>query len=177
MGNLLFSPNGRIGPSDFLRGLAMLALVAAVIAIAPLINYSLASILSLASLLIAIPTFFILIKRCHDAGKSGWMSILFFIMILFITGLLQYFAQQATGGEEMAAMKAASQELATSGAGFGEIMTQTAALAEEYGPAIAKNTALATAIAGFVGTMLGGYLTNLMLKQEPHENRFGPAPM
>lgn len=174
MGNLLFSPKGRIGPSEFIKGLGIIAIITALITLVPLFNYGLAGMLSLASLVLLFPIFCLLIKRCHDAGKSGWMSILFFILLLIISFAFTYFAGQATGGQAMADMKAATQELATSGAGFADIMEQSAALSAEYAPAIAKNTALASAIAGFIGTMASGYLINLILKSDDHENQYGP---
>ena len=175
MGNLLFSPNGRIGPSAFLKGLGIIAAISALISIVPMFSMSLGSMLTYASVILLFPLFCILIKRCHDAGKSGWMSILFFLLIALVGGLLQYFIGNMFGGEPLAEMKAASEEIAKSGAGFGEMMEQTAALAEQYGPAIAKNTAIPGAIAGFIGTMLGGYVTNMLLKRDDHENQFGPA--
>jgi len=174
MGNLLFSPSGRINPSQFMKGLAIIAAISALISIVPMFSMSLGTTLGYVSIILLYPLFCILVKRCHDAGKSGWMSILFFLLIALIGGLLQYFVGNMFGGEPLAEMKAASEELATSGAGFGEIMEQTAALAEQYGPAIAKNTAIPGAIAGFIGTMLGGFLTNMLNKHNDHENQYGP---
>jgi len=175
MGNLLFSPSGRISPQAFLKGLGIIAIISALIAIVPMFNMKLGTTLTYISIVLLFPLFCILIKRCHDAGKSGWMSILFFLLIGIVGGLLQYFIGNMFGGEPLAEMKAASEELAKSGAGFGEIMEQTKALTEQYGPAIAKKTAIPGAVAGLVGTMLGGYLTNMLLKRDDHENQYGPA--
>ena len=177
MGNLLFSPKGRIGPSDFIKGLAIIAVIGALITLMPLFSYALSQPLALASILLLFPLFCLLIKRCHDAGKSGWMSILFFLLIMIIGAVLQYFAGTATGGVEMQEMTAAMEELAESGAGFGEILEQQTLLMNEFGPAIAKNTALPSAIAGFIGTMLGGYITNFILKSDDHENQYGDATL
>jgi len=177
MGNLLFSPKGRIGPSDFIKGLAIIAVIGALITLMPLFSYALSQPLALASILLLFPLFCLLIKRCHDAGKSGWMSILFFLLIMIIGAVLQYFAGTATGGVEMQEMTAAMEELAESGAGFGEILEQQTLLMNEFGPAIAKNTALPSAIAGFIGTMLGGYITNFILKSDDHENQYGDTTL
>lgn len=173
--NTLLSPKGRIGPSEFLKGLFVVALISALIAIVPMFNFSLGQTLAYASILLLFPLFCLLIKRCHDAGKSGWMSILFFLLIMIIAGVLQYFVGNMFAGDAMEQMKAASQELAQSGAGLSEIMEGSKALAEEYGPAIAQKTALPGAIGGLVGTMIGGWLTNMMLKPELHDNKYGPA--
>jgi len=176
MSNLLFSPSGRIGPGAFLKGIGILAVIGAVITALPLISFELGSALSLAGLVLLIPMFFLVIKRLHDAGKSGWLSILFVILIGIVASVLQYVAVQMTGGTAMAEMNAATDELARSGGSFNEIMTASAQLAAEYGPTIAKNTAIPSAIAGLVGTMLGAVLTNLILKQDGHENQYGHPP-
>lgn len=176
MANLLFSPSGRIGPSEFLKGVGILAVIGAIITILPLFSYQLGTTLSLVSILLLVPLFMLLIKRLHDSGKSGWLSILFVILIGIVGVILQSIASNMFGGSAMADMKAATEEIATSGAGFGEIMTATQELALEYGPAIAKSTAIPTAIAGFIGTMAGAFLTNLILKQDAHENQYGHPP-
>lgn len=176
MANLLFSPSGRIGPSAFLKGMGILAAIGAVITVIPMFSYQLGGILSLVSLVLLVPLFMLLIKRLHDSGKSGWLSILFLILIVIIATVLQSVASSMFGGSAMAEMKAASEEIATSGAGFSEIMVATAELAETYGPAIAKSTAIPSAIAGFVGTMAGAFVVNLILKQDAHENQYGHPP-
>lgn len=176
MANLLFSPSGRIGPSAFLKGVGILAAIGAVLAIVPLFNFSLGSMLSLVSIVLLVPLFMLVIKRLHDSGKSGWMSILFVILIGVVGIVLQMVASNMFGGSAAAEMKAATEELATSGAGFAEIMAASQELALEYGPAIAKATAIPTAIAGFVGTMAGAFFVNLILKQDAHENQYGHPP-
>ena len=176
MANLLFSPSGRIGPSAFLKGMAILAAIGAVITVLPLFSYQLGTTLGLLSIVLLVPLFFLVIKRLHDSGKSGWLSILFVILIAIVGGVLQMVASSMFGGSAAAEMQAATEELASSGAGFSEIMAASQELALEYGPAIAKATAIPSAIAGFVGTMAGAFLVNLILKQDAHENQYGHPP-
>ena len=176
MANLLFSPSGRIGPSAFLKGMAILAGISAVITLVPMFNYQLGGILALVSIVLLVPFFMLIIKRLHDSGKSGWLSILFLILIGIVAVVLQSIAGSMFGGDAAAEMKAATEELASSGANFGDIMAATAELAEEFGPAIAKKTALPSAIAGFIGTMAGAFVVNLILKQDGHENQYGHPP-
>ena len=176
MASLLFSPSGRIGPAAFLKGTAILAGISAIITIIPMFSYQLGGLLSLVSIVLLVPFFMLLIKRLHDSGKSGWLSILFLILIVIVAAALQNVASSMFGGSAMAEMKAASEEIATSGAGLGEMVAATAELAETYGPAIAKSTAIPSAIAGFVGTMVGAFIVNLILKQDGHENQYGHPP-
>jgi len=173
MGNLLFSPKGRLGPNNFLKGLLMIAVVYALLSIFPLINLQLGSLFTLLTVFLLFPLFCILIKRCHDAGKSGWMSILFFMMIGIIGLIAQYIAQQMFGGQALADMNAATQEIQASGASLGEMLQATVELTETYGPDIVKNTTLPKAVFGFAGTMLAGYLTNLILGSDVNANQYG----
>lgn len=176
MANLLFSPSGRIGPSAFLKGVGILAAIGAVLTLVQLVDYKLGSMLAMASIILLFPMFCLVIKRLHDSGKSGWLSILFVILIGIVAVILQSVASSMFGGSAMADMQSATEELATSGASLGEIMAATAELTEEYGPAIARSTAIPSAIAGFIGTMLGAFLTNVILKQDAHENQYGHPP-
>ena len=75
MGNLLFSPSGRIGPSEFIKGIMILAVISAVLTIIPMFSFTLGSMLSIIGIVLLYPLVCLLIKRSHDGGKSGWMSI------------------------------------------------------------------------------------------------------
>ena len=171
MGNLLFSPNGRVGPQAFLKGLGIIALLSALISMVPAFNFSLGTILTYASIVLLFPIFCLLIKRSHDGGKSGWMSIVWFILIMILGFAATAFAQNMTGGQPLQEMNElvraamAEQDLRA----VGEI-------GKEYAPAVAKNAAIPASIAGFVATMLGGFLVNLFVKQDAHENQFGDIP-
>ena len=115
MGNLLFSPNGRIGPDEFVKGIMILALISAVITIIPMFSYSLGTMLGLVSIVLLFPLFCLLIKRSHDAGKSGWMSIVWFIIYLIIIGVISYIAQKLTMGDLGTQMEEASRAAAEEG--------------------------------------------------------------
>jgi uncharacterized membrane protein YhaH (DUF805 family) len=171
MGNLLFPPNGRIGPQDFLKGLGIITVLSALITMVPAFNFNLGTMLGYASLILLFPMFCLLIKRSHDGGKSGWMSIVWFILILIIGGIIQYFAGEMTGGAPLAEMKELTKAAAEEG-DFGALVE----ISKEYAPQVAQKTAIPSAIAGFIGTMLGGFLINLIVKQDPHENQFGNIP-
>ncbi len=171
MGNLLFSPNGRVNPSDFFKGMMILAVISAVISFSGLISFQISQILGFVSLLLIIPFFMLLIKRSHDAGKSGWMSIVWFILwivIFMILGMLMSTIMPSAAETEF---KAAMEAAAENGAGLGEIMSMT----KEFGPAIAKEGAIPSAIAGLVGTAIAAFVINALNKRDEHENQYGPA--
>lgn len=171
MGNLLFSPSGRIGPQAFMKGMLILALISALISLVGLVNFQLSQILGYVSFLLIIPLFFLLIKRSHDAGKSGWMSIVWFILWAIIWFVMLSIAGAVMPSVAETELKTAVEEAMLGGSGFGEIMSLT----KELGPDVAKQTAVRTALSGIVATAIAAFLINMFNKSEPNENRFGPA--
>lgn len=168
MGNLLFSPSGRIGPQEFVKGIMIIAVISAVITIVPMFSYSLGTMLSLVSIVLLYPIFCLLIKRSHDAGKSGWMSIVWFILYIIIVAGAAYIAQKFSMGDLGVQMEEASKAAAEEG-DFAAIM----AVANEYGPQIARKTALPSALAGLVGTYVFAMILNMILKPQMGENQYG----
>ena len=171
MGNLLFSPSGRIGPSDFMKGMMVLAILAAIFSLTGLISFSLSQILGFASFLLVIPLFFLLVKRSHDSGKSGWMSIVWFILWLVIWLIMATIMNKIMPAAAEADLKAAMEGVIADGGGLGEIVSIT----KEFGPTIAKQTAIPSALAGLIGTGAAAFLINMFNKRDDHENQYGPA--
>ena len=174
MGNLLFSPSGRIGPNAFLKGMMILAIIGAVISLIGLVSFQASQILGYISFLLIIPLFFLLVKRSHDAGRSGWMSIVWFIVFMVIYIIAYMIMTSLMPSAANAEMTLIVEELAADGAGFGEIIQKSGELAKEYGPQIAKEVAIPAALAGLIGTAIAAFLINVLNKQEPNDNRFGP---
>ncbi len=171
MGNLLFSPSGRIGPSEFMKGMMILAAIAAVISITGLFSFQLSQILGFIAFLLIIPLFFLLIKRSHDAGKSGWMSIVWFILWAIVMVIVSMIMGMIMPSAAEAELKTAMEEMMTDGGGFGEIM----GLTKELGPQIAKEAAIPSAVGGLIATGLAAFLINMFNKRDDHENQYGPA--
>ena len=171
MGNLLFSPNGRIGPQEFFKGMMILAVISAVISLTGLVSFQLSQVLGFVSFLLIIPFFFLLIKRSHDAGKSGWMSIAWFVLWIIIFMVLGMVMSAVMPSAAETELKEAMESAMTEGGGFGDIM----AITKEMGPAIAKQSAIPSAIAGLVGTAVAAFVINMLNKHDDHENQYGPA--
>ena len=161
MGNLLFSPNGRIGPADFTKGAIILIVLGFVLALPELMGMKgIAPIASLISFLLLYPWVVIWIKRYHDAGKSGWtcfVPIVIYIitMIVLMSVLL--------GGEFMAIFQAASE---------GASQAETEAMAENM---VDSGAQLKLLIATTVLSLAVALGFNSIIKRDDHENQFGPA--
>ncbi|GAB4531734.1 MAG: DUF805 domain-containing protein [Parvularculaceae bacterium] len=74
---LFLSYEGRIGRRDFWIG--VLVLWAVYISLNIVFSSLFASLLGI---VLIYPNFAVLVKRCHDRGKSGWWSLLILIPIL-----------------------------------------------------------------------------------------------
>ncbi len=177
MANLLFSPSGRIGPSAFLKGMGILAIIFAIVIMISYFNFQLGGVLFLLSGVFLIPMFFLIIKRLHDSGKSGWLSILFVFLTMIIAFTLYSVVGNFGAGDATNAMTEAMEELMLSGASFTEIAMASQELTTEYGQAAAKETTPLSAVGAFIGTLLSAFLINLILKQDPHDNQYGQPPL
>lgn len=166
MGNLLFSPSGRIGPSAYFKGMIILAVISAIISIIPLFSPGLAMVLGLLSIILIIPFIFLGIKRSHDAGKSGWMVLTHLLLVIGVSVAITYILQALGMGPS------AEAEAAVTAAGetgdLGEVMRLSGELAKE--------TAIPSAISSLVGTAISAYLINMFNKQDAGDNQFGPTP-
>ncbi|MGB6228994.1 MAG: DUF805 domain-containing protein [Litorimonas sp.] len=167
MGNLLFSPSGRIGPGAYMKGMIVLAIISAVITLVPLISPGLAMILSFVSLILIIPFVFLGIKRSHDAGKSGWMVLTHILLYAGVAAVL-YFIMNALGMGVDPAMEAAMNEAAAEG-DMGTVVEMTGDLA--------RATAIPSAISGVIGTLASAFLINMFNKQDMGDNQYGPVPV
>jgi len=174
MGNLLFSPSGRIGPSQFMKGMIILAVISAVISLTGLINFQVSQLLGFVSFLLIIPLFFLLVKRSHDAGRSGWMSIVWFILFIIVFVIITIVMGKIMPSAAQVEMEAALEAIVADGGGLSEILAATKELSTEFGPAIAKQAAIPSAIAGLVGTGIAAFLINMFNKHDAHDNQFGP---
>jgi len=170
MGNLLFSPSGRIGPAEFMKGALVLIIIGAILAILPMFSYSLSMIFSILGLVTLWCWIVLFIKRFHDAGKSGWMCILPIIAFIIASVIVSQLVTSMFAGDINEQIKQMSEEAASSG-DISSILKGSM----ELGGELAKKTAIPMAVAGAVVSYLIAFVTNSMLKSDPDDNQFGPG--
>lgn len=169
MGNLLFSPSGRINSSEFMRGAMILIVLGLLIALSPYISSGLAMVMFAVSLLFIWCWVVLWIKRYHDAGKSGWMCLIPIIIWLIGYGILAQMLPGMIAPELEAELKLEMTEAATEG-GLGAIFGMANS---ETALALSKATTLPVALAHAVWSALIAFLFNGMIKHQPEENQFG----
>lgn len=160
MGNLLFSPSGRIGPAAYMKGITILAILGFLggftVKLGPL------AILGFVLGLLIFYCFIALgIKRSHDAGKSGWM-VLIHILIWFVILMVVGFVVGKVSGVD-------------AGQAFTAAMNQDVdKLAEIEATTTAISYILMTGIAGAAAKFVTAFLVNTINKSDAHDNQFGP---
>jgi uncharacterized membrane protein YhaH (DUF805 family) len=160
MGNLLFSPNGRINSAEFMKGAIILTVLGGLLSLPGNMGMEgIGTVLGALTLLLAFPWVVIWIKRYHDGGKSGWMClipiIVYGILLMVVMGVL-------LGGEFSQMM-----EMMRSGASEGEI--------DAFTEGMLKGKGVPMTIAGMVTSLVVAFLFNAMIKRDDHENQFGLA--
>ena len=152
---VLLSPNGRIGPRDFGRGLILLTGAMMIVQIA----------VALVSLVFSYVC--VCGKRLHDGGHSAWFYLLFlagyFVLSTAATAILMPFLSP-----EALSMQVEFQKLAMEGQ-FSAAVEEAAKIA----PELARLSVLTTIAAFLVASGVLG-LIGARLRSDPSSNRFGP---
>jgi uncharacterized membrane protein YhaH (DUF805 family) len=94
------SPSGRVGRSDYwLFGVLVLLVVDAVLGLIPGLN-------AIVFIVTAWCGLALLIKRCHDVGRSGWWSLIAFLpqLVLFVATPAALFSKHGGGAAIVAAV-------------------------------------------------------------------------
>ena len=169
MKHLLYSPQGRIGPQDFLKGFGLILLLHALITMVAAFNIGISAFLVFFSVVLFYPLFCLLIKRSRDGGKSGWMSIVWFILLLVFWFMLSGLAQNLTGGELLSEMTLLTQDAMA--AGDWDAIVE---ISNTYFEPLAKKTSVPKGIARFFGLMIAAVLLNKIIGEDLHDNVFGP---
>lgn len=162
MGNLLFSPSGRIGPSAYFKGIIIMMVINVVLTLLPLIS----PMLSMLGIIMLV-TFYMFIalgiKRSHDAGKSGWMVL---------THILLWIGVSSVGGYILAMMTGISVADSFSAAFSGDTEAMEAATAAMEAPTYV----MMSTVIGIVTTLVSAFLINMFNKQDSGDNQYGPVP-
>jgi len=169
MGNLLFSPSGRINSGDFMRGVTLIVVVTLVLGLLPIISPALA-LLNIVTLVFIWCWVVLWVKRYHDGGKSGWMCLIPIIIYLIVGGIVSFLVSQSfVDVDAVAAAQEATQEAAEAG-DFSAAMK--AALSG--GSGMTTTGMIVAALAGAAVSYGIAFLFNNMIKGDAHDNQFGP---
>ncbi len=163
MGNLYFSPKGRIGPAAFQQAAITLIAISFILNVLPLLSFGLAAILGLVGIILIWPWICIWIKRLHDAGKSGWMLLLILLVMIILSMIASQVVNMIVGVDQAALQEAAMNADGGIMGMFSAVQTASKALI------------LPNAISGAIVGLVIVFGANKLLKSDPEENQYGPA--
>ena len=171
MQDLLFSPNGRIGKALFLKGILYVAAAYALFYVITYFISSLAFITSILGILLFVPFIFLFIKRSHDGGKSGWLSLLW----LFVWALIVLVFYMVGAVLLEGALLQEYFGLIMEAAAEGDVQAQNE-IKQIYGEKLRKAIGVKLVPFGFIATMTSAYLINAIVGADAYENQYGPVP-
>jgi len=170
MGNLLFSPKGRINAAQFTRGAYVLIVLGVLIHLSQRINPGLHGLLSFAGVVLIWCWIVLCVKRFHDGGGSGWKCLIpigIYILGFFIlSSLLPNIFASEMNAELKAATQAAMENM-----DLNELMQAS----QEFSGPIGKKIALPNAVSFLVLRLFIVFITNKMAGHDPQDNQYGPA--
>jgi len=160
MGNLLFSPNGRINSGEFMKGAIILVVLGAILTMPATFGMKgIGAALGYLSYLLAFPWVVIWIKRYHDAGKSGWLCLIPLLVYAVLLIVIMGFLLSGEFGQMI--------ELASSGASQAE--------QQAFTESMMKGKEVPLTLAGIGTSLVVAFLFNNLIKGDDHENQFGPV--
>ncbi|MEZ5997676.1 MAG: DUF805 domain-containing protein [Hyphomonas sp.] len=165
---LFLSPNGRINQPTFWRGAITLFVIGAVLSavaayVSPFIGF--------AGILLLWPWIAIFVKRFHDAGKTGWLTlamVVLFIIVSFIVGMLLMSVFGINSAEMQEQMMKEMEDLQSSG-DPGAVM----AYAMEQSKKMAQAQLIPNILSSAIVTGIMGLVMSLF-KSDPGDNQYGP---
>lgn len=169
--DLFLSPNGRIDQATYWRGVIILLVISiAISAISAFVN----PFIGMLGILFIWPWIAVHVKRFHDSGKSGWLTIAIVVAAMIISLILGAILP-GLFGVDMAGLQAEMQreiEDITSDGDPSEMMSVMTQWTQRIAQAQLLPNLVSTAIVtGLIGVIMGA-----INKTDPNDNKFGPGP-
>ncbi|MEX1249914.1 MAG: DUF805 domain-containing protein [Hyphomonas sp.] len=169
MMTLLFSPGGRIDQPTYWRAVLMLLGISAALSV---ISAFVSPFLSVIGLVFIWPWIAVHVKRFHDAGKTGWLTIAMVVLAIVASVIASMILPGLFGIDQMAQQGEMQEEIERASRGdpaaaFGAAMDASKSMAQASLIPGILSTAIAT---GIVGAVMG------LFKTDPNDNQYGPGP-
>lgn len=168
--NLYLSPNGRIDQATYWRGVITLFVISAVVSV---LSAYVSPFLGLVSLIVIWPWIVLHVKRFHDAGQTGWITIGMVVLAIILSMVLS-FILPALFGVDMIAMQEEMmrdmEDMSASndpGAMIAASMEASKKMAQAQLLPSLLSTAIVTGVIGFVMSLF---------KSTPGPNKYGTPP-
>lgn len=168
---LFLTPNGRIDQPTYWRAVLILFAISAALS---LISAFVSPFIGFLGILFIWPWIAVHVKRFHDSGKSGWMTILMVVLAIVVSFVLAMFLPALFGIDQVAMQEEMQREIEQAASSGNPAAAMSVAMEASKKAAQAQliPSILSTLIVtGVVGAVMGA--TN---KTDPNDNQYGPGP-
>ncbi len=162
--SLFLSPNGRIDQGTYWRGVLILFAISAVLAAA---SAYVSVAISFLGIVFVWPWIAVHVKRFHDAGKTGWLTIAMVVLAIVVSVVASAILTPILGGNVEALQEEMTEEMMNLGDDPGAIMKVTMDYTKKISQAQLVPSILSTGIVtGVVGAVMG------LFKSDPGPNQY-----
>ncbi|MFN7165157.1 MAG: DUF805 domain-containing protein [Hyphomonas sp.] len=166
---LFLTPNGRIDQPTYWRAVLILLGISAALSV---VSAFVSPFFGFLGLLFIWPWIAVHVKRFHDAGKTGWLTIAM-VVLAIIVSVVAGMILPALFGVNQAALQADMQREIENAAAGDPSLAISAAMDASKG--IAQATLLPSILSTAVVTGVVGAVMSLF-KTELSDNQYGPGP-
>lgn len=167
---LFLSPNGRIDQPTYWRAVLILFGISAVLSV---ISAFVSPFLGFVGILFIWPWIAVHVKRFHDSGKTGWLTVAMVLLAIVASFVLAAFLPGLFGIDQVALQQEMERQIEQAAASGNPAAAMSVAMEASKAAAQAQllPSILSTLIVtGVVGAVMG------LFKTDPNDNQYGPGP-
>lgn len=167
---LFLTPKGRIDQPTYWRAVLILFVISAALSV---ISAFVSPFLGFVGLLFIWPWIAVHVKRFHDAGKTGWLTVAMVVLAIIVSFVLALFLPALFGIDQAALQEQMQREIDQAAASGNPSAAMSVAMEASQNAAKAQllPSILSTLIVtGIVGAVMG------LFKTDPNDNQYGPGP-
>lgn len=167
---LYLTPNGRIDQPTYWRAVLILFGISAALSV---VSAYVSPFIGFASILFVWPWIAVHVKRFHDAGKTGWLTLVMVLLSIVASFVLAAFLPGLFGIDQLAMQEEMQREIEQAAASGNPAAAMSVAMEASKKAAQAQlvPSILSTLIVtGAAGAVMG------LFKTDPNDNQYGPGP-
>lgn len=167
---LFLTPNGRIDQPTYWRAVIILFVISAALSV---VSAFVSPFLGFAGILFIWPWIAVHVKRFHDAGKTGWLTVAMVVLAIVVSFVLALFLPALFGIDQAAMQEEMQREIEQAASSGNPAAAMSVAMEASRRAAQAQllPSIISTLIVtGIVGAVMG------LFKTDPNDNQYGPGP-
>ena len=167
---LFLTPNGRIDQPTYWRAVLILLGISAALSVA---SAFVSTFIGFLSLLFIWPWIAVHVKRFHDSGKTGWITVAMVVLAFVVSLVCGMVLPGLFGVDAVALQEDMMREIERSSSGDpASAMAAAMQASQKIAQAQLLPSVLSTAVVtGVVGAVMGA-----INKTDPNDNQYGPGP-